>query len=76
VTQRQIRRAEKRRRHAAVERCCELWHPNYGCPHEICPGCYCSKRHDENVCEECHTFNLDHAPYLAKYGVSNVRKES
>jgi hypothetical protein len=54
--------------------CCELWDEENGiCVHEICPGCYCTKAHDQNVCVDCHTFNLNHEPYLAKYGPENVR---
>jgi hypothetical protein len=30
--------------------CCEAWSPLYGCPHEICGGCYLDKKHDEKHC--------------------------
>lgn len=26
---------------------------HYGCPEEICPGCYCPKRHDDRLCIPC-----------------------
>lgn len=58
------------------EQCCYLWDVRYGCVHEICPGCYCSKEHDQNVCSDCHEYNLDHEPYLAKYGGENRRADA
>jgi hypothetical protein len=53
-------------------KCCEK-QDEYDCVHNICPGCYCDKEHDANVCNDCHQFNLDHQPYLDKFGADNVR---
>lgn len=55
--------------------CCEAWDRRYGCHHEICPGCFCTKAHSQIVCNECHDYNRDHEPYLAKYGPNNERKD-
>lgn len=33
---------------------------HYGCPEEICPGCYGGKEHDDPYCKECMDF-LEHA---------------
>lgn len=44
-----------------------------GCVEEICGGCFCSKEREQNVCSECHAYNLDHEPYLLKYGPDNKR---
>lgn len=29
---------------------------HYGCPEEICPGCYADKRHDDPYCQACMNF--------------------
>lgn len=28
----------------------------YGCPDEICPGCFCDKPHDDWLCRDCERF--------------------
>lgn len=54
-------------------KCCMDWSPYFGCPHEICPGCYCDKEHEQNVCSDCHDYNRGHDEYLATYGPENLR---
>lgn len=47
-------------------KCCDKDHPLYGCPEEICPGCYDHKGHDDYHCTangcsceymDCHICN-------------------
>ena len=61
-------------KHPHPNACCDDWDEANGiCVHEICPGCYCGKRHGQNVCDACHEYNLGHKPYLKRYGSDNVR---
>lgn len=55
--------------------CCDKWDPRYGCSHEVCPSCYGDKHHEQNVCDECHAYNvgLPYQLYIDIYGIDNLR---
>lgn len=33
-----------------MTKCCKAYDPKHGCPHEICPGCFLTKLHDDYHC--------------------------